>query len=166
MGEIKKCSCGNEFEVGLGFIGVKLDTPRYPLAKADVIKLEVCLTCARVHAQTNGAPVHSTTAAIHLMKMWAEQNARRIAQMQERQDRQRESAKTKSLGFALSRPDDKGFVNQTIAEAKPFKVKAKRGRQRADAPFRAPKSSVKNYGGEVRSAVQPTKKSKNKKEKK
>lgn len=157
---VKTCACGATFESGCGFVegldavsftarGKQFDS-HYPLAISEILEAEKCQACARC-----GSEVISTTSFINKMRELVKKNARELAKQQESQAVWGERERAMRLEMASKRPDNRGFVNQTFAEAKPRKEHHKKPGQRyrnSSKPKREEvvegKPSKKNKGGD------------------
>lgn len=116
---IQVCDCGNVFEQERGYLAAKFDK-NYPPSRSQVLDLETCLDCAEAKAAKNPEMAfYSTTAALNFREDAARVNAERIAIHLEVKHRQRQIERTTSLARALRREHNKGFVNDTLANAKP-----------------------------------------------
>jgi len=138
-----------------------------PLTREEVLSTELCRSCGHDRRfREHGIRMYSTEGTLKLMASWAHQNAQVIARQAEERHRREASTKERQLRWALGRPDDKGLVNKTFAEAgtKHGWHKKKPKRKRSDAGPKSPRdpNAPKNYGSAKVQAVSSSKK-KNKK---
>ncbi len=135
---VVKChtpSCNARFVAGAGFVP-ELDLlykgpvdMRYPLADSRIFEMEICSRCAQ-ECRRYDIGTFATAATLALMEGARSRNAERIErERQSRFERERRDHE-RSLAWALRREDDRGFVNEVFAMAKPHKERHKKPGQR------------------------------------
>ncbi len=114
---------------------------KFPLTHEEVLSKEVCPMCAHSrYFKTHNIRMYPTSGTLGLMERWVQENAA----YQERNN----------LALAIAN-QDRGFVNQTIAAAKPREKKHKHGK-------RLPAAVRRQLAMEPKKFKEPVKKGKKK----